>query len=231
MARTRSDIGPRIVEAARDRFLREGVDGASLRAIASDAGTSIGMVYYYFPTKDDLFFAVIEETYAALLDDLSRALAPDVAVEERLRRLYHRMGALTEQETVIVRLVVRELLTSNARLGRLLERFMRGHIPLVLATIRDGIGDGTLTGDRHPILLALATIAVGAVPQFILARAGDKLPFAAGVPHGPALGDALVKILLAGIGGHAKPAGARPAPAPPRAAKAKPARARIRRTR
>ena len=61
MARPRSDIEPRIVHAARRRFLKEGVDGASLRTIARDAKTSIGMVYYYFPTKDDLFFAVVEE--------------------------------------------------------------------------------------------------------------------------------------------------------------------------
>ena len=32
MARPRSDVGPRIVHAARERFLKEGVDGASLRA-------------------------------------------------------------------------------------------------------------------------------------------------------------------------------------------------------
>ena len=40
MARPRSDIQPRIVEAARYRFLRAGVDGASLREIAKDAKIS-----------------------------------------------------------------------------------------------------------------------------------------------------------------------------------------------
>ena len=67
MPRPPSDIAARIVEAARDRFLLQGVDGASLRSIAADAGTNIGMVYYYFKTKDDLFLAVIEEAYAQLL--------------------------------------------------------------------------------------------------------------------------------------------------------------------
>jgi TetR/AcrR family transcriptional regulator, transcriptional repressor for nem operon len=59
MARPASDIGPRIVHAARARFLQEGVDGAALRQIARDAGTNIGMVYYYFKTKDDLLAAVL----------------------------------------------------------------------------------------------------------------------------------------------------------------------------
>ena len=52
------------------------------------------MVYYYFPTKDDLFLAVVEETYVKLLADMTRALAPDVPVKERIRRLYARMGAI-----------------------------------------------------------------------------------------------------------------------------------------
>lgn len=55
MARPRGDIEPRVLEAARKRFLEQGVDGASLRKIAEDAGTNIGMIYYYFPTKEALF--------------------------------------------------------------------------------------------------------------------------------------------------------------------------------
>ena len=74
MARPRSDIRPRIVDSARARFLSLGVDGASLREIARDAGTNIGMVAYYFPTKDDLFLAVVEEVYASEVADLSIGL-------------------------------------------------------------------------------------------------------------------------------------------------------------
>jgi AcrR family transcriptional regulator len=122
MARTRSDIAPRIVDAARARFLAEGVDGASLRAIAEDAGTSIGMVYYYFKTKDDLFFAVVEETYERLLDDLRRACEPTLPPVERMRRIYRRIGAVSDHESQIVRLVMREVLVSSKRLDRLLAR-------------------------------------------------------------------------------------------------------------
>ena len=88
MPRPQSDIDARIVEAARSRFLLEGVDGASLRSIARDAGTSIGMVYYYFKTKDELFLAVIETAYRGLLVDFSAALASDVTAEQRLARLF-----------------------------------------------------------------------------------------------------------------------------------------------
>src|SRR5262245_34414577 len=98
MARPRSDISTRIVHAARARFLQSGVDGASLRHIARDARTNIGMIYYYFPSKDDLFLAVVEEVYVGLLKDLALALAPDAPVEERIGRLYLRIGRASERE-------------------------------------------------------------------------------------------------------------------------------------
>ena len=73
MARPRSDIAQRIVSAAAERFLHDGVDGASLRRIAQAAGTNLGMVYYYFPSKDDLFLAVVERHYAPLSQALIAA--------------------------------------------------------------------------------------------------------------------------------------------------------------
>jgi len=199
MARARSDIDVRIVAAARARFLREGVDGASLRAIAGDAGTSIGMVYYYFKTKDDLFFAVVEESYGKLLADLTEACAPDVAPVERMRRLYRRIGAIDALEGQTIRLIVREMLVSSKRLRRLITRFQRGHIPLVLATIRDGIADKSIRDDVSPLLLLIVTFAVGALPQFALAAAGDRLGLDA--PRGEPLADALVDLVFHGIGG------------------------------
>lgn len=195
MGRTRSDIAPRIVEAARARFLAEGVDGASLRAIASDAGTSIGMVYYYFTTKDDLFFAVVEETYRRLLDDITRACDPDLSPKHRIRGLYRRIGAIDEHEAEIVRLVIREVLVSSSRLQRLIARFQRGHLPVVLATIADGIAAKQIRSDIHPMLLLALTAAVGAIPQLVLTHIAPGVPG----PRGEKLADVLVELLFSMI--------------------------------
>ena len=157
MARPRSDIAPRIVHAARERFLQRRRRRRVAARIARDAGTSIGMIYYYFPTKDELFFAVVEEVYAASSGGLSNtALAPDAPTEERIRRLYVRMGQVDEAEFKVLRLVVREALISSARLDRLIERFLRGHIPLILSAVADGITEGKLRRDIHPALFMMA---------------------------------------------------------------------------
>jgi AcrR family transcriptional regulator len=199
MARPRSDISLRILHAARGRFLSDGVDGASLRSIAADAATSIGMVYYYFPTKDDLFLAVVEEVYVKLLVDMETALTPKVSVEARVRRLYRRIGAMSEVELLTLQLIVREALVSSSRLQKLVARFQRGHLPLVLATVAEGLRDGTIRSTVHPAVAMMATLAVGVLPQVLRRVAGKQLPFSA-LPAGEALSDALVDVLLRGVG-------------------------------
>jgi AcrR family transcriptional regulator len=47
----------RIIDAARDRFMRDGYDKATVRAIAADAGVDVAMVYYFFDSKEGLFTA------------------------------------------------------------------------------------------------------------------------------------------------------------------------------
>ena len=116
MARPRTDIQPRILKAARARFLHDGVDGASLRDIARDAHTSIGMVSYYFPSKDALFLAVVEEVYGGLTAELERHLAAKKPLRDRLRAIFLRLGQASPEELDVVRLVIREALVSSKRL-------------------------------------------------------------------------------------------------------------------
>jgi AcrR family transcriptional regulator len=212
MARPRSDImerivhaarerflqDERIVHAARERFLQDGVDGASLRGIARDAKTNIGMIYYYFPTKDDLFLAVVEEVYAGLLAGFEQALAPDVPFAERIRRLYVRIGRIDEAEFKVMRLVVREALISSTRLDRVIERFLRGHIPLILRAVADGVAEGALRRDVHPALFMMAVLVIGGPPQLAGKLARERLGIS-DLPTAEALASTLVELLLHGI--------------------------------
>lgn len=199
MARPASDIRERIVRAAKGRFLSEGVDGASLRRIAKEARTSVGMVHYYFETKDELFLAVVEEVYSVILGDLTEALSPERPVEERIRGVYSRIGRVTEDELVVIRLVVREALVSSQRLERVLERMQRGHFPLVLRLVADAFASGTFRQGTHPALALLSMMALGGPGQLLLRLVGPRLPLGE-LPHGSELSSALLSILLGGLG-------------------------------
>jgi AcrR family transcriptional regulator len=212
MGRPRSGIEPRIVHAARARFLAEGVDGASLRTIAADARTSIGMVSYYFPSKDDLFLAVVEEVYAKLLHDLERLFAEPRPLRERMTRVATRVGAMSDHELSVVRLVVREALSSSTRFQRLLSRFQSGHIPVVLDALAKGVGQGEITGDLPLPMLFVATLAMLGVPQLVRRVAGAAMPFAL-LPDAASTAALAADALFLGIGSR----DGRRAPAPAKA--------------
>jgi AcrR family transcriptional regulator len=222
MARPRGDIDSRILRAARQRFLIEGVDGASLRAVARDAKTSIGMIYYYFPTKEELFLGVVEAVYQRVLRDIEIALGPDIPVRDRIHRLYELIGRLDSEEIDVLRLIIREALVSSERRERLLERFQRGHFPIVARTILDGLADGTLDRSLHPLVVLSSVIALGVLPQVIVRLVGGRLPLPGGAQPDD-LPKQLITALFRGVGAARAedgPAQSAPATSPPRSGRA-----------
>jgi AcrR family transcriptional regulator len=200
MARPASDIAARICEAARARFLMEGVDGAALRQIAKDAGTNIGMVYYYYKTKDDLFLAAVEDVYLDMITDLTKILGTDLPEAERIAQMYQRLAALSEKEFAVVRLILREALVSSTRLARLGTLFLRGHIPIVMNCLLQGVAQDRLRADLPPMVLLAATLVLGIMPQLVRRQvAGVAIPGLPELPSAPAIAKSMADVLLHGI--------------------------------
>jgi AcrR family transcriptional regulator len=160
------------------------------------------MVVYYFPSKDDLFLAVVEEVYAKILADLELALSIDDTTRERLRRAVLRIGTLSEHELEVLRLVAREALLSSVRFKRIVARFMRGHLPLLFSAIAEGVRTGELDASLPVPLLVVAVIGLCGVPQILRRAARDVPLFADLAGAGPAaLADASLRLLLRAVGG------------------------------
>ncbi|NMG39321.1 TetR family transcriptional regulator [Chelativorans sp. ZYF759] len=56
----------RILKAAEKEFARKGLKGTRIDAIARLARCNKAMIYHYFGSKEDLFSAVLEETYSKI---------------------------------------------------------------------------------------------------------------------------------------------------------------------
>ena len=177
MARPRSDIRLRLLVAARARFVHDGVDGASLRVIARAAKTSLGMVHYYFGNKEELFFAVVEETYAELLSAMKEAVEGASTLSERVQAVSMRFANASDEELEILRIILRESLASTDRRARLMARFRRGHLALVLGLIEEGAAQGEVRRDVPGPALVPMVLAVTLLPQLIRRLAGDAWPF------------------------------------------------------
>lgn len=209
MPRPASDIRHRLIVSARQRFLSEGVEGASLRQIAKDAGTNIGMVYYYFKTKEELFLAVVQDVYGVLLADMERSLAGDAPEEQLFGQLYERLSRLSDEELDVLRMLIREALVSSPRLRELGGLFLRGHVPLLLGHIGRGIQEQRLRGDLPPTLLMAASFVLGLIPQLVRRTVGPLDPrLDAFLPTPEQIAHGMVDILFRGIAREAQPSAA-----------------------
>ena len=59
--RERDTVRRKILNAARTLFLSDGYANVSMRKIADQIEYSPGAIYSYFPSKEDIFFALAEE--------------------------------------------------------------------------------------------------------------------------------------------------------------------------
>jgi AcrR family transcriptional regulator len=76
-----------ILDSARDEFAQRGLAGARMDSSAARAGLNMRLIYYYFGSKDDLFLAVLERTYADIREAEQQLHLDEVEPVEAIRRL------------------------------------------------------------------------------------------------------------------------------------------------
>ena len=84
--RDRDRLRDAILTAARDLIVAEGYAHVSMRKIADRIEYSPAAIYNYFPSKDDIFFAIAEEGFRHLADYTLAAVKDVADPRDRLRR-------------------------------------------------------------------------------------------------------------------------------------------------
>jgi AcrR family transcriptional regulator len=73
-----------ILEAAREVFSDNGLEGASLRAVASHAGYTPAALYFHFDSKEDLYAEVLAQSLKKLATCVQESLDGKTNAEDRL---------------------------------------------------------------------------------------------------------------------------------------------------
>ena len=84
--RDREQVRRSILAAAQELFVAEGYRNVSIRKIAEKVEYSPAALYSYFPSKDDLFFALAEEGFRKLFEFTNE---PEVTAGEPLAAIRH----------------------------------------------------------------------------------------------------------------------------------------------
>lgn len=137
-ARGRARVA-RLLEAASAEFAEKGYGAATMTAIAARAESSIGSLYQFFPTKEQIAAALMEQYTSALVDalDALRALASAgdaAALAARLTALFGQFRAAHPAFVVLVDAA--DLALPSAQALRLR---IRGSIETLIAALAPGL--------------------------------------------------------------------------------------------
>ena len=161
-----------VLEAARQVFIQRGYAGASLEAIAEEAGFSKGVVYSQFGSKPDLFFALLERRITERAAQNERIVAEFVGAEamHELIRAAHRHAA-AESGWPYVLTEFRALAMRDPELNR---RYAEAHSHAVesLASVLDRLYHRAGLQPVVPVG-SLAEFFLGAVAGVALERAAN----------------------------------------------------------
>ena len=195
--RDREAVSRAILDAARELFVSEGFQNVSIRKIAERIEYSPAAIYGYFPSKDDIFFALAEEGFrllgdpAAVRTDRASKDAPPL---ERLRRRFLRLYEFSREQPQYFALMFVE--RSVPRISREYERFafarvMKQHI---VAEIQSALDAGALPATLDPTV-AMRMLTVGVLGVAVL-RLSDRLAPGENADH---LAADVLDVTLAGL--------------------------------
>lgn len=154
-----------ILQAAGELFGRHGFSGASTRAIAAAAGMEQGHLVYYFKTKDQLWYTVVDEFAVRLEGALARAHAglaerPVEAARAALLDFLHMFA----DNPWLTRILIGELSLDSPRHDWLYEnvgrRLWRAAEPIFMALHAQGLLSGA------PAMMSYTNLVTGALLVF-----------------------------------------------------------------
>lgn len=147
------DTGTRekILDATAEIMLEEGYAAATSRRVAERVGVQRAVVYYYFPTMDDLYLAVLRRGTEMNLDVQRRALASDNPLHELWDMTIDSRGTRLTMEFMALgnhRKAIRAELAAGA------ERSREAQIAALTFILREHASEDAMPPDVVAVLIA-----------------------------------------------------------------------------
>ena len=168
--RDREAVRRSILDAARDLFVTEGYQNVSIRKVAERIEYSPAAIYGYFPSKDDIFYALAEEGFRLLGKngaESHRAKLDALPPMERVRARFWRLYEFSREQPQYFALMFVD--RSVPRISKEYERFAfaRETKAQIVEEIRTCIEAGELPATLDPAV-AMRTLMVGLLGVAVL---------------------------------------------------------------
>lgn len=148
-----------LLGAARDVFVAQGYHAAAMDEIAERAGVSKPVLYQHFPSKLELYLALLDESVAELVGAVSAALASTADNRERVPATFRAFFDFVSGAGEAFRLVFESDLSNEPAVRARLDRAMYECAEMVSEFIREDAG----VSDDAADLLGMALVGMAQV--------------------------------------------------------------------
>jgi AcrR family transcriptional regulator len=150
----------RILAAALESFSQAGFDGTTTRDLAARAGVNLGLIKYYFDSKERLWRAAVERAATELQATLAAAVPGTVETRADLVELVRVCVRFAARNPAFIRVMNDEGKRDGARMRWLVDRHGRPLYELLLAILA-GARERRLVPDIEP--MHLYYVLIGAI--------------------------------------------------------------------
>ena len=162
--REREAVARGILDAARDLFVAEGYQNVSIRKIADRIEYSPAAIYSYFPSKDDIFFALAEEGFRLLFSTAQHDIEPGPDGLDALRRPFWHLYEFSRRHPEYFALMFVD--RAVPQISKNWERFafvgvMKNQLSSLIQRAVDA-GHLPATTDPHAVFRILSVAMIGA---------------------------------------------------------------------
>jgi TetR/AcrR family transcriptional regulator len=138
-----------ILEAARNRFAHYGFSKVTMDEIALDVGMGKASLYYYFPTKEDLFKSVINKEQNLFEGEIEKLFCRKMSAENKLRNYVKKRLEYFHELVNLSTLNVNTLVDIKLMFKELFEDFEQKELELIHRILDEGKKNGEFDHKMH----------------------------------------------------------------------------------
>jgi AcrR family transcriptional regulator len=106
---TEKQTEQKILDAARNIFMRKGMHGAKMQEIADEAGINKALLHYYFRSKDKLFDRIFQEVFGQLFPKLQILADATKSIENRVQIFVAEYMTVMQQNPFLPLFILHEI--------------------------------------------------------------------------------------------------------------------------
>jgi TetR/AcrR family transcriptional regulator len=137
------DTRQKILQVAERQFAAKGYSGAHLQSIAKEVGVQKTALYYYFPSKEALYAAILERMLEALDRVVALATSRGEPSGETLELLLDDLNTILAENPnysqILIRIFVDRIEIDASRIGPIVERVINPVLRFYAAGVEKGV--------------------------------------------------------------------------------------------